>query len=43
MATQRVATSAATTPGPAATVTAVNYARPLAVVTSVFFMWSFLT
>jgi MFS transporter, FHS family, L-fucose permease len=43
MATQRVATSPATNPGPAATVTAVNYARPLAVVTSLFFMWGFLT
>ena len=43
MATQRVAASAATTPGPAAAVTAVNYARPLAVVTSLFFMWGFLT
>ena len=43
MATQRVATSAATTPGPAANVPAVNYARPLAVVTSLFFMWGFLT
>ena len=43
MAIQRVATSAATTPGPAATATAVNYTRPLAVVTSLFFMWGFLT
>jgi MFS transporter, FHS family, L-fucose permease len=43
MATQRVATSAATTPGPAATVTTINYTRPLAVVTSLFFMWGFLT
>ena len=43
MATQRVATSAATTPGSAATVTTINYTRPLAVVTSLFFMWGFLT
>lgn len=43
MATQRVTTSAATTPGFAATVTAVNYTRPLAVVTTLFFMWGFLT
>src|SRR5580658_452752 len=43
MATQRVATSAATTLGFAATVTAVNYTRPLAVVTTLFFMWGFLT
>jgi len=43
MATQRVATSAATTPGPAATVTTINYTRPLTVVTSLFFMWGFLT
>jgi FHS family L-fucose permease-like MFS transporter len=43
MATQRVATGAAMTPGPAATATAVNYTRPLAVVTSLFFMWGFLT
>jgi FHS family L-fucose permease-like MFS transporter len=43
MATQRVAASAETTPGHAATVTAINYARPLAVVTSLFFMWGFLT
>lgn len=43
MATQRVATSAATARGPAASVTAINYARPLAVVTSLFFMWGFLT
>jgi FHS family L-fucose permease-like MFS transporter len=43
MATQRAATSAATNPGPAANVSAVNYSRPLAVVTSLFFMWGFLT
>jgi len=43
MATQRAATSQETTPSPAATVTAVDYARPLAVVTSLFFMWGFLT
>lgn len=43
MATQRLATSAATTPRPMATLTAVNYTRPLAVVTSLFFMWGFLT
>jgi MFS transporter, FHS family, L-fucose permease len=43
MATQRVATSAATTAGRPEAVTAVNYARPLAVVTSLFFMWGFLT
>jgi MFS transporter, FHS family, L-fucose permease len=43
MATQRVATSAATASGFAATVTAVNYMRPLAVVTTLFFMWGFLT
>ena len=43
MATQRVATNSTTTPDPAATVTAVNYTRPLAVVTSLFFMWGFLT
>jgi MFS transporter, FHS family, L-fucose permease len=43
MATQRVAANAATTLGPAATATAVNYTRPLAVVTSLFFMWGFLT
>jgi FHS family L-fucose permease-like MFS transporter len=43
MATQRVAASAAATPRPEGAVTAVNYARPLAVVTSLFFMWGFLT
>jgi len=43
MATQRVATNPARIQGPAATVTAVNYAGPLAVVTSLFFMWGFLT
>jgi len=43
MATQRVVTSPATTQSPAATVTEVSYARPLAVVTSLFFMWGFLT
>src|SRR5438270_1709914 len=43
MATQRVLGSAATTPGPERAVTAVNYARPLVVVTSLFFMWGFLT
>lgn len=43
MATQRTATNAEMTSGPAATVTAVSYARPLAVVTSLFFMWGFLT
>ena len=43
MATQRAATSPATTPGPAPAVTSVNYAGPLAVVTSLFFMWGFLT
>ncbi|MGA3129917.1 MAG: sugar MFS transporter [Terracidiphilus sp.] len=43
MATQRVAASAETTPGHAATVTAINSARPLAFVTSLFFMWGFLT
>ena len=43
MATQRVSASTSTTQGPSATVTAVHYARPLAVVTSLFFMWGFLT
>lgn len=43
MGIQRAATSPATTPGAAATVAAVNYARPLAIVTSLFFMWGFLT
>ena len=43
MATQRVATSAATAPRPATTAPAVNYTRPLVVVTSLFFMWGFLT
>ena len=43
MATQRVAASEATTPMPGGDVTAANYARPLAVVTSLFFMWGFLT
>jgi MFS transporter, FHS family, L-fucose permease len=43
MATQRVATNPARIQGPAATVTTVNYAGPLAVVTSLFFMWGFLT
>ena len=43
MATQRAGTGAATTPGSSATVTVVNYSRPLAVVTSLFFMWGFLT
>ena len=41
MATQRVAATAATAPEPA--VTGVNYTRPLAIVTSLFFMWGFLT
>src|SRR3954469_24889418 len=43
MATQRVAASVATTAGPEGAVTVVNYARPLAIVTSLFFMWGFLT
>jgi MFS transporter, FHS family, L-fucose permease len=43
MATQQVATGVATTPVPAAMVPAVNYARPLVIVTSLFFMWGFLT
>jgi MFS transporter, FHS family, L-fucose permease len=43
MATQRVARSAATTSVPAATPTEINYTRPLAIVTSLFFMWGFLT
>lgn len=43
MATRRVAASAATTPTPEGAGTAVNDARPLAVVTSLFFMWGFLT
>ncbi|HUB28528.1 MAG TPA: sugar MFS transporter [Terracidiphilus sp.] len=43
MATQRVATSAATTLEGAAKVAAVNYTRPLTIVTSLFFMWGFLT
>ena len=43
MATQRVARSATTTPGPTASATEINYARPLAIVTSLFFMWGFLT
>jgi len=38
MATQRVAANTAITPGPEGAVTAVNYTRPLAVVTSLFFM-----
>lgn len=45
MATQQQITS--TTPGPAKSVPAVsaaqNYARPLAIVTTLFFMWGFLT
>lgn len=41
MATQRVAATAATAPEPA--VKGVNYTRPLAIVTSLFFMWGFLT
>ena len=43
MATQRAVTSVATTNGVAGNEAAVNYARPLAVVTSLFFMWGFLT
>jgi len=43
MADQRVAINAAATPQPVVAVTAVNYARPLAIVTSLFFMWGFLT
>ena len=43
MATQRVPAGAAAAQGPATTVTAVNYTRPLAIVTSLFFMWGFLT
>ena len=43
MATQRVVTSPATTNGVTGNEAAVNYARPLAVVTSLFFMWGFLT
>ena len=43
MATQRVAASAAAAPDTAGNVTAANYTRPLVVVTSLFFMWGFLT
>ena len=43
MATQRVSTGTSTTPGPAAALGANNYGRPLAIVTSLFFMWGFLT
>jgi len=43
MVTQRVVASAAATPGPAAAPTAVSYGRPLVVVTTLFFMWGFLT
>src|SRR3954471_15135727 len=43
MATQRVAVRAATAPGPEGALTAINYARPLAVVTSLFFVWGLLT
>ena len=43
MATHRAAASAATNPDPVASVTAVDYTRPLAIVTSLFFMWGFLT
>ena len=43
MATERVVASAATTPRSEGGVAAVNYARPLAVVTSLFFMWGFST
>jgi len=43
VSTQRVAASAATTSGPEGAVTPIDYAHPLAVVTSLFFMWGFLT
>lgn len=43
MATQRVAAHPPTTPGTVTTLPPVSYTRPLAVVTSLFFMWGFLT
>jgi MFS transporter, FHS family, L-fucose permease len=43
MATQRIATNAATDLGPAATASTVNYTRPLTIVASLFFIWGFLT
>ena len=43
MATQRVAAHPPKTPGTVTTLPPVSYTRPLAVVTSLFFMWGFLT
>lgn len=43
MATQRVTTSPEAGPKIAAIVPAVSYTRPLAIVTTLFFMWGFLT
>lgn len=43
MVTQRVAAHPPTTPDTVTTLPPVSYTRPLAVVTSLFFMWGFLT
>jgi FHS family L-fucose permease-like MFS transporter len=43
MATERFTTSISQTPAPQLTSTSTSYGRPLAVVTTLFFMWGFLT
>lgn len=43
MATQQVTTGSTTTQSPTTVAHAANYNRPLAIVTSLFFMWGFLT
>src|SRR6476646_5601326 len=43
MATQQVSTSLATAQGVSSVNTRVSYARPLLIVTALFFMWGFLT
>src|SRR5262249_24156481 len=43
MATQQISTSSAPALGASTTTAPVSYARPLAIVTALFFMWGFLT
>jgi len=43
MATPEITTRSAATPNIATTTTVPNYARPLTIVTTLFFMWGFIT
>ena len=43
MATPEMTTSSAAIPNIATTTTVPNYARPLTIVTTLFFMWGFIT